>query len=462
MSGRAGTMAIPRLSEKLSVKTIRVGVAKGPDAGAIAAGERVTVGSAEGNDLCLTDPTVSGYHLELTGTPRGIEVVDLSSTNGTRYAGAWLRRAEVPPGVRLELGNTALELDVGADAEVELHPEDMLGGIRGRSESIRRMMAFIQKVANSQTSVLVIGESGTGKELVVQAVHEGSPRKDGPFITVDCGAMTAGVIRSELFGHEKGAFTGADHQHVGAFERANGGTLMLDELGELPAELQTTLLGVLERRRIRRVGGHEEIPIDVRVVAATNRDLRHEVNEGRFRLDLYYRLAVVHVRVPPLRDRKEDLSLLIEHFLRECGHDGPPSLLFSKEDMDRLVAYAWPGNVRELRNLVEGTVVTGEMQTPGLAALDSPFSARSMMGPIGLDEPTVETDPTTLREGAPSLVVDYQLPYKESRAELLHRFEEEYLQRLLDKAGENVSKASRIAKMTRSHLFELLRRHGFR
>lgn len=456
-------MAIPRLSKKLSVKTIRAAVAKGPGQGKSADGERVTVGSADGNDLCIDDPTVSGYHLELIGTPRGIEVVDLSSTNGTRYAGAWIRSAEVPPGVRLELGNTALELDVGADAEVELHPEDALGGIRGRSESVRRMMAFIQKVADSHSSVLVIGESGTGKELVAQALHEGSPRRDHPFVTVDCGAMTAGLIRSELFGHERGAFTGAERQHIGAFERAQGGTVMLDEIGELPAELQTTLLGVLERRRIRRVGGHDEIPIDVRVVAATNRDLRHEVNEGRFRLDLYYRLAVVHVRVPPLRVRGEDLPLLIDHFLRECGHDGPSTLLFTQEDLERLSAYAWPGNVRELRNLVEATVVTGEMQAPGMAALEGPVvSGRAMMGMIGLDEPTVETDPATLREGAPSVLVDYQLPYKEARSELLHRFEEEYLQRLLDKTDGNVSKASRVAKMTRSHLFELLRRHGLR
>ncbi|MEM6789725.1 MAG: sigma 54-interacting transcriptional regulator [Myxococcota bacterium] len=463
MSALDRTMAIPHLREKLSVKTIRATVAKGPDVGQRAEGERVTVGSAEGNELQLEDPTVSGYHLELVGTDRGIEVVDLSSTNGTRYAGAWIRSVEVAPGVRLELGNTALELDVGADAEVALHPSDALGGIRGRSDGIRRMMAFIAKVADSHSSVLVIGESGTGKELVAQALHEGSPRADGPFVTVDCGAMTAGLVRSELFGHERGAFTGADRQHIGAFERAHGGTVMLDEIGELPAELQTTLLGVLERRRIRRVGGTQEIPIDVRVVAATNRDLRHEVNEARFRLDLYYRLAVVPVRVPPLRDRTSDLPLLIDHFLRECGHDGPSALLFSPDHMRRLTAYGWPGNVRELRNLVEATVVTGEAQAPGFLALEGPASMASPgSSAAGFDEPTVETDPATQREGAPTLLVDYGLPYKEARAALLHRFEEEYLERLLEGAAGNVSKASRMAKMTRSHLFELLRRHGLR
>jgi DNA-binding NtrC family response regulator len=243
-------------------------------------------------------------------------------------------------------------------------------------------------------------------------------------------------VASELFGHEKGAFTGADRQHVGAFERANGGTLFLDEIGELPGALQSNLLGVLERRRLRRLGGRADIAIDIRVVSATNRDLRAEVNRSTFRLDLYYRLAVVVLALPPLRERGEDVSLLVEHFLRESGFVGPMEELFSAEAMRGLEAHYWQGNVRELRNLVEATIAMGE--PPRLEAMTDP-SGVAPSDPIG------------------ALVA---MPYGPARRTLLEQFEGRYLSALMGRTEGNVSKAAREARMDRSHLIDLLRRHG--
>ncbi|MCE7891669.1 MAG: sigma-54-dependent Fis family transcriptional regulator [Sorangiineae bacterium PRO1] len=302
---------------------------------------------------------------------------------------------------------------------------------------MRRLMAQVTRVASVPVAVLLIGESGTGKELVARALHEHSPRKDGPLVVVDSGALAPGVVMSELFGHERGAFTGAERTHVGAFERADGGTLFLDEIGELPADLQPQLLGALERRKFRRVGGREDISVDVRVVAATNRDLRAEVNSGRFRLDLYHRLAVVEMRLPPLRERVEDIPLLVRQFLTECGHDGPVEAVVSKEALEALATYRWPGNVRELKNWVEATLAMGE--APDLGG-NGVASARG----DGSDE------------------AHLALPYKDARNAVLERFEHRYLARLIAATDGNVSEASRRAKMDRSYLIKLLQRHRLR
>jgi len=282
----------------------------------------------------------------------------------------------------------------------------------------------------------LVGESGTGKELLACAIHEASARAGQPMVTVDCGALAPNLVASELFGHERGAFTGADTQRSGAFEQADRGTLFLDEVGELPAELQSNLLGVLERRRFRRVGGNDEIAVDVRVVAATNRDLRAEVNAGRFRLDLYYRLAVITADVPPLRERRDDIELLVAHFLAMAGHTGSVGEVFSRSAMAQLLSHHWPGNVRELRNVVEATLAMGE--SVSLAADRSLQSA----------------------DGGPAWPLD--LPYNDARAKLLHEFERRYLTHLLERSGGNVSQAARDADMNRSHLNTLLRRHRLR
>jgi DNA-binding NtrC family response regulator len=416
------------------VTTLRVEVVDGPDKGAHAVGgEVLSVGTARDNALVASDFTVSRYHLEVAARPNGILVTDLGSTNGT-YAGAVrIERAIVPPGTLVTLGGTTVRFDdaikktVAAPAEAQ-----RFAGMIGRSAQLLRLFADIERVAATPTSVLIVGESGTGKERVAEALHARSPRAGEPLVTIDCGALASTLLASELFGHERGAFTGADRTHAGAFERAKGGTVFLDEIGELPSADQSALLGVLERRRFRRVGGTGELELGARVIAATNRDLRAEVNNGRFRHDLYHRLAVVVLRIPPLRERPEDVVPLVEHFARELGADGPVGALFGAEAIARWQRHPWPGNVRELRNAVEAALVVG----PGLSAEPAAVQAAEQGGPLP--------------------------PYKDARAALLKDFERGYLVRLLAEAGGNVSQAARAAKMDRSHLIDLLHRHGLK
>jgi len=420
----------------LPIRSLSVEVVDGEAKGARAEGaaESLSVGSAEGNDLVIADPTVSRYHLELRRGEEGVRVIDHGSTNGTRYEGARIERGTVPPGARLSLGHTTIRVDDGARITLELLEGDELAGLRGRTAVMRRLMARVGKAARAEMPALLVGESGTGKERVARALHEESRRRSGPFVTVDCGALSPALVASELFGHEKGAFTGADRQHVGAFERAHGGTLFLDEIGELGAELQPALLGVLERGRFRRVGGRKEVEADVRVVAATHRDLRAEVNEGSFRLDLYYRLAVVVLELPPLRARLEDVPLLVEHFLREAGHDGAVGEVFSADAMTALCQHRWPGNVRELRNVVEATLAMGE--TPALHAADLPAEGDAALNDALLTQ-----------------------PYKDARRLLLDAFERRYVQRLLERNDGNVSAAAREGRMDRTYLIKLKQRH---
>jgi DNA-binding NtrC family response regulator len=422
-----------------------VEVVDGPDAGksAMAQSETFVVGTAEDNDLVLSDPTVSRYHVELEATAEGVMVVDHRSTNGTVVNGVGVRRCVVTPGSTLSLGNTRVRVVDGEGGTVELLAGEKLGDLRGRSRAMRQLMAQVEKAAKSEVPALIVGESGTGKELIARALHDLGPRASGPFEVVDCGALAPNLVASELFGHERGAFTGADKRRIGAFERAKGGTLFLDEIGELPSELQPALLGVLERRQLRRVGGQEAIPIDVRVVSATHRDLRAEVNTNRFRLDLYYRLAVVTLRVAPLRDRAEDIPLLIEHFLREAGHDGRVSEVFPHETIEKLMAHDWPGNARELRNVVDATLAMGEAPT---FAADSPEVGDSADG-----------DPHAI-----PLARALRLPYKRARAMVLEAFEARYIRHILDEAEGNVARAARNARMDRSYLFSLLKRHDLR
>jgi transcriptional regulator with PAS, ATPase and Fis domain len=424
-----------------AVTTLRVDVADGPDAGLSTWGERevLTVGSAQGNDLVLTDETVSRFHLELRRTADGVEVADQGSTNGTMVGATRVFRAIVPPATTLTLGRTKIVVRDGTQVDVEVHDDDHLGPLVGRSSSMRRVMAWVKRGARSDASVLLVGESGTGKELVARAIHDASRRAEQAFVTVDCGALAPTLVASELFGHEKGAFTGAERQRIGALELANNGTLFLDEIGELPKELQPTLLGALERRSFRRVGGQVEVPVDVRVVAATNRDLRADVNSGDFRLDLYYRLAVLRLELPALRERDGDVPLLIEHFLADRGYEGAIADLFPPDEIANLERHHWPGNVRELRNLVDATLALGRPPP-----IDSIHDSSRASGSEGFDPRS------------------FGLPYKQARKRALAEFERVYLQHLLEQTGGNVSQASREAGLDRSYLFSLLRRNGLR
>ena len=247
----------------------------------------------------------------------------------------------------------------------------LVDGMVGHSEAMRRLSELIHRVAPTPSTVLILGESGVGKEVTARALHQMSPRAERSFVPLNCAAVSAELMESELFGHVRGAFTGAREARRGLFHYANGGTLFLDEIGELPLAMQTKLLRVLEERRIRPVGSEAEVPVDVRVVAATNRDLRAEVAAGRFRQDLFYRLEVVTLAIPPLRERREDIAELAVHFNAQLASRlGLPPLPLSQADLARLAAYAWPGNVRELRNLIERSLILGGLpadnnQTPG-------------------------------------------------------------------------------------------------
>ena len=413
------------------VTTLRVEVVDGPDKGKhVTSNEALSVGTAKDNALVVGDFTVSRYHLEVTVRPNGFVVTDLGSTNGTYVGAVRIERAVIPPGTLLKLGGTTIRFEDAGKRTLKLDGvTHEFAGMLARSPHMLRLFADIERVAATPTSVLVVGESGTGKERVAEALHGKSPRAGEPLVTIDCGALASSLLASELFGHERGAFTGADRVHVGAFERAGGGTVFLDEIGELPAADQSSLLGVLERKRFRRVGGSGDIELGARVIAATNRDLRSEVNAGRFRHDLYHRLAVVVLRLPPLRERREDIPMLVEHFAKELGAEGPIESVFDAETLARWSRHPWPGNIRELRNAVEAALVVGTLPLADGAV----YEEGNAEAPLG--------------------------SYKDARAHVVGEFERQYLARLMADTNGNVSAAARTAKMDRSHLIDLLRRH---
>jgi DNA-binding NtrC family response regulator len=431
---------VPRRAASIPTKTLRLEVLQGADAGfsLTSTEDRVSIGSADNNDLVLRDPTVSRYHLTVAQSARGVIVRDLGSTNGTWIGNVAVEDGSVTvtPGAVLKLGDTTVRVSDGEFVLIASSDPDGFAGLRGQTPAMRRLTATLTSVAVQDVAVLVIGESGTGKELIARAIHDASARRAGPFVTVDCGAIPPSLFAAELFGHERGAYTGADRRGEGAFERADGGTLFLDEIGELPAEMQSALLGVLERRRVRRLGGRDEVPVDVRVVSATNRDLRSAVNAGGFRLDLFFRLAVVLLDVPPLRARAEDIPLLIAHFLDELGAGSELDALFPAEKLAELKRHRWPGNVRELKNLVASARALGAAQ-----AL-----------PLGVVAPgaTANDEPEDLLD----------LDFKRARAAVVESFERRYLARLMSGAGGNVRQAARTARLDRTYLAELLKKHG--
>ncbi len=300
--------------------------------------------------MVLSDPFVSARHLRIEPRAGRWYLVDLGSTNGTLLGGSRVERAELPFGMPLQLGDVELLLEPPAPSEVARPAvfEQMVS----KDPGMRRLFELVERVAPSDAAVAILGDTGTGKELVARALHSRSPRASGPFIPVNCSAIAETLIESELFGHEKGAFSGADRLRKGAFEEAHAGTIFLDEIGDLPFDLQAKLLRTLELGEVKRVGASRPITVDVRVVAATHRDLRAQVRAGRFREDLFYRLCVVPLTVPPLRQRRGDVRLLAETFLSASAPRGV-ALRWSDEALTRLEGYDWPGNVRQLRNVVQ-------------------------------------------------------------------------------------------------------------
>ncbi|MCC6877601.1 MAG: sigma 54-interacting transcriptional regulator, partial [Sandaracinaceae bacterium] len=339
-----------------------------------------TIGSAPDADVRLVDPTVSRLHARLEPTDEGLWITDLDSTNGTFVDGVRVGRALLHEGARVRLGHGELEVGYGKEpAIVPLWPSDRFGPLVGKSAVMRELFERLSRIAQSDATVLVQGETGTGTELVAEAIHAASPRESGPFVVVDCGAIPESLFESELFGHTRGAFTGADRAREGAVQLASGGTLFLDEIGELPLSMQPKLLRVLESRTVRRVGEAAHRPVDVRLVAATHRDLARMVATGAFREDLFFRVAVLPVVVPPLRARKGDIPLLAQHFLGGRALD--PAVLRDLEGRP------WLGNVRELRTFVERAVALGPdeaLRSLGTAA------AKSSLPAVPLDRPFKE------------------------------------------------------------------------
>lgn len=402
---------------------------------AVAVGiDAVKVGTADDVDLRLDDASVSRHHCAVQLTESGILLRDLGSTNGTWLGNTRLREASVPVGVVLVVGGTRLELVASETSQtVPLSRAARFGGAVGGSPCMRALFARLERIAPTEESVLLIGESGTGKEVIAQAIHDASPRNPGPFVVLDCTTLTGSLIEAELFGHAKGAFTGASEARAGVFEAAQGGSVFVDEIGELALEQQAKLLRVLEQRSVRRIGENQARPVDLRLIAATHRNLASRVKSGQFREDLYYRLSVIELRIPPLRERLEDLPLLVERFLAEQStsltlDELPPHAL------EMLQHHAWQGNVRELRNVVARLVLFPEEGAS--AALSNP------------------------RSGDAGRLLT--LPLKQARELVVEDFERRYLKARLAEFGGNVSKAADAIGVSRQFLHRLLNERGLR
>jgi len=429
-------MASPflRRSGQARERRLQVQVVEGPDRALVRemTGARFTVGTSRRNELVLADPTVSRHHLSVDCTD-GILVRDLDSRNGTYLGDLQIREALLPAGARLRLGRTVLCFrDAAGESEESVRPIPELPSLIGRSHAMQALARSIRKLAQSDVAVLLEGETGTGKELVARAIHALGPRASGPFVAIDSAALSPAAAAAQLFGRERETADGADAPPVAAFERARGGTLFLDGIGDLPPAVQPTLLGVLERKTFRRLGGREDIATDVRVIAATHRDLRPAAAGDRFRPDLYFRLAVVSLYLPPLRERLEDLDPLVTHFIRDlAGPDAPP---LSESLMVALRSHYWSGNVRELRNVIENVLTMGSANLRPL-----PHAG-------------VFSRPPT----------DAVLPYRVARSEAVAAFEHHYIGNLIRLSNGNASQAARVAGMDRPYLLALLRKHGLR
>jgi DNA-binding NtrC family response regulator len=441
------------------LRRVRVEVVSGADAGLVRDIEAsvIRIGARRGNDVQLSDSKVSGLHCEIRVDDRGYRLRDLDSTNGTYVSGLRINDVYIQPGAQIALGGTRLKFEpLGDSVEIELSDTDRFGSMIGRSVKMREMFARLEKLAKSDTTVLVTGETGVGKELVAEALHDHSPREKGAFVVLDCGSIPPNLIESELFGHERGAFTGATNSYAGAFERAHGGTVFLDEIGELPLGMQPKLLRVLERKEVRRVGGTKTLEVDLRVVAATNRDLGVEVNRGRFREDLYYRLAVARVHVPPLRERKDDIPLLIEHILATTP--GGELASIAQETIDLMMKHDWPGNVRELRNVIERAVLLAETPDSEDSLRRSPASSTPKGEASGITVTPSQT--ATSAEASMTVPVDVTQPFKNAKQAVISEFEKRYISRLLAQHDGNISAAARAAGIDRMSIHKMLHRLG--
>ena len=421
--------------------------------------DAVTIGATPENDLQIDDETVSRNHCRIFREGDHFLIRDLESTNGTFVNRVRIREAFLKPDSTVQLGNSELRFHP-IDERLRIVPSasDRFGDLIGGNTRMREIYAILEKIAPTDATLIVEGETGTGKEVVARTIHQTSHRKDEPFMVFDCGAVPENLIESELFGHEKGAFTGAISTRQGVFEMANGGTVFLDELGELNIDLQPKLLRVLEQREVKRVGGYKPIKVDVRVVAATNRNLEEEVAAGRFREDLFYRLSVVRLILPPLRKRKEDVPLLLDHFLTNAKYNrdrtGQRKVVgFSSSATDHLIDYDWPGNIRELANVIERAVSFADSDTVEVRDLPDHIALRG--GELVSGDTRIEA---LVKSSAGE--VDIKNTFKDAKEQWVSSFEKDYIQALLDRNEQNISHAAREADIDRKYFRKLMKKYG--
>lgn len=400
----------------------------------------INLGQSEACSFRLHDPEVSRRHVSLMPRGRHLVLRDLGSTNGTFVDGVAIGEAFLRGGEIVRVGSTALRVDreIGVSLPEPLEA-DGFGRLLGQSPEMRRLYGLARRLADTTIPVVIEGETGTGKEALAESIHELGPRAGGPFVVFDCTAIAPNLIESELFGHDRGAFTGASVVHQGYFEQADGGTLLIDEIGDLETHLQSKLLRAIERSEVRRVGGSKPIHVDVRILAATRRDLDHEVQAGRFRDDLFHRLAVARIEMPPLRRRRGDVEALAKHFWTQAG--GRPEDL-RQSLLSRWEEERWPGNVRELRNRVARTVALGESVDDGEPLL------------------RLQAEPSDLAERMKAIVAE-GAPYQPSKMKLVREFERIYVASALARHGGNVTAAAAASGLARRY-FQVLKAGGRR
>ncbi len=416
----------------------RISVVSGVDAGRSfeidsTQPSRVFVGLSPSCVVRLSDAQVSRRHAAFAWLEDLLHLVDLQSTNGTYVNGVRVVEAILRGGETIQLGATTLRVDIREDPPPPEPPAiEGFGRVVGSSVEMTRLYPLFARIAASDVNLVIEGETGTGKEVLGAALHGASKRAEGPLIIFDCTTVPANLVESELFGHERGAFTGAVASRKGVFEQASGGTLFIDEIGELDPSLQPKLLRALEQSAVRRVGGDEWIRVDVRVIAATRRDLDREVQDGRFRDDLFFRLNVARVELPPLRHRQGDVSILAQHFWGELtGHDGTS---IPYEALRSLERQPWPGNVRELRNAVVRLFALGDLAQEGQTAA------------WGSREPFEQ-------------VLSQKLAFPDARDRVLAAFEREYVERALEAHGGSVAKAAEASGIARRYFNTILARY---
>jgi DNA-binding NtrC family response regulator len=423
---------------------VRGGTARTPDGKTVNVDvDPVVVGRDEGAQIRLDDPEVSAIHCEMRAVNEGVLVRDLGSTNGTfAPSGLRIRECVITTPTEITVGASKIAIEPTGKQKVDVGFADRFGDLVGQSPKMRRVFGVLEKVAKTPLSILILGETGTGKEVVAKSVHNAGDRKAGPFVVVDCGSIPATLAESILFGHEKGAFTGATERKKGALAEAHGGTLFLDELGELPLDLQPKLLRVLAERQVKRVGGSAFEPIDVRVLAATRRDLGAEMNAGRFRSDLFFRIAQVRVELPALRERLDDLPLLVEEVCKRVGSPEASGVVLDWIER-RLGSYDWPGNVRELVNVAQVAATLAD--TPD--AIDDVLT-------LARDAMSGSSDSGSKAGSGPATA------FAEAKRASIATFEKDYFTSLAKASKGNVSEMARQSGMERHHVRAYLRKYG--